>query len=389
MRHQKIWAFVLSILLLFLPQAGRGESTVWRYSFAAGEMLEGEGMDAVREALDAIQVELASEQQADRQMGQAVLLSYGKPVFTLRAAAAGGDSFGLYCSLLGNCTLQCRQDQVDTFLLTLVEMLGERSLLKEDSLAQAKVLAGKTGDLILKAVRAQEEGALSAGLDLNTVLQQLRSRATAVETAELDGTAEECPGARWRQDWLLSEEDLNLLASSALEKVRKIPFLGTALEEGRIRIGSQTVTEPFLREVIRSAEGDITLTVYLDGEERVLRMCLRMPGAFRQIPDPVFSRMQGLEFLVEREENAGTQVSRTVLRPVGLEGTLLTLRMEKSAGEGIPPLPDKKVYQVGEMTGSQLWDLIQSLGLVIAGNALNLIMELPRIVFDTMIDRLF
>ena len=41
------------------------------------------------------------------------------------------------------------------------------------------------------------------------------------------------------------------------------------------------------------------------------------------------------------------------------------------------------------MDSDQLWDLIRSLGLTIASNALNLIMDLPRVVFDTLVNKLF
>ena len=386
MKLRKLIALLLCALMI-VPAVGGAESASWTYSFAAGDILEGDSMAAIREALDALAIELKMDRTEERNMGQAALISYGKPVLTLRAAVSGDqEDLGLYCSLLGDCTLMCRQDQVEDFLLKLVQMLGERSLLKQDSLAQAESLAKRASGMILEVISRSDQVDPTLGLDLDFYLARLETTREPAERIVLDGTDPECPGAAQKEVWTLSEEELNELVDSLISKILKIPFLGTAFVQGSLKIGSQEFSESFVRKVVSSMHGETTLAGFSDAEGRAMKILLYTPDLSGVITDPVFGKMQGLELSVE---DTAENVRETRVRLLGLEGSLLTMRMEKGAGDPLDPLPTRSVYQVGEMDSAQLWDLIQSLGLTIAANALNLVMDLPRIVFDTLINKLF
>ena len=392
---KKRWLSWLLALILLLPAAGLAESSdssaTWLYSFSAGEILSGKEMDKIREFLDAVQLQLGKEIRDNQTLGEANLLSYGKPVFTLRAASSSDlESFGLYCSLMGNCTLMCRQDQVNDFLMTIVQMLADFSILKQDSLEKAQNLAQRAGKLITSVLESQGSSNPSVFFDLQTYLRQADRLSTDSQTTELDPGNQECPGAVLCRTWHLSEAELNSLAETWIEKLKGFPILGDAFVSGKLKIGSQVVTDAFLRDLFASMLGDTVLVIYTDAEEKVLRLSLLTPDLSGLVEDPVFSRVRGLEFSVIRESLPdGTSVSETGISLPGLEGTLLSVRMEKRPGCSIADLPRDTVYQVGEMNSSELWDLLKGLWLTIGRNAINLIMDLPRVVFDTLVDRLF
>ena len=392
---KKRWLACLLALIMLLPAAGpaesAGSSASWLYSFSAGEILSGKEMDKIREFLDAVQLQLGTETRDDQSLGEAILLSYGKPVFTLRAASSSAlESIGLYCSLMGDCTLMCRQDQVSDFLTTLVRMLADYSILKQESLEKAENLAARAGNLITSVIENRNGSNPSVFFDLQYYLQQADRLSSSAETAELDPANQECPGAVLCRTWHLNEAELNSLAETGIEKLKGFPLLGDAFVSGQLKIGSQAVTDVFLRDLFASMHGDTTLVIYTDAEEKVLRLSLRTPDLSGLVEDPEFSRVRGLEFSVSRETLPdGISVRETGISLSGLEGTLLSIRMEKRPGCSIPDLPRDTVYQVGEMNSSELWDLLRGLWLTIGRNAINLIMDLPRIVFDTLIDRLF
>ena len=391
MKLRKALAFLLAVLFLCPVPAGAETSVRWLYSFSAGEVLSGKGMDDVREFLDAVQLSLTSQEEAGGSAGQAELISYGKPVFTLIGRLSAGGEVGLYCSLTGNCTLMCRRDQVQDFLGTVVRMLAERSILKEDGLLQAERLSARAGDYLIRIMENDPSRDLQVGINPNALLDQISLLTPEAESLPLDAGNAECPGAVIRRTWQLSEAELNSLAELGIEKIRGIPVLSDAFAQGTLRIGDQAVTEDFLRKLFASMHGETVLQAFQDPEGQVLLLRLITPETDLLADDPVFGRSRGLEFSVTRSGSAeeGHQESLTVFRLIGVDGSVLSVRMEKGPGSDIPSLPDRKVYQVGEMDSDQLWDLIRSLGLTIASNALNLIMDLPRVVFDTLVNKLF
>ena len=193
-----------------VPACGLSEGAVsWLYSFSAGDALSGKDMNKMKDFLDAVQVRLSAEERDQQSLAEAELLSYGKTVFTLRAAIYDEqENLGLYCSLMGDCTLECRQDQVSDFLMTVIQMLADRNILKKDSLEQAGNLAQRAGNLVTSLVQSHGRSDPSLLLDLNYYLKLAESRFSAVESTELEIGNDECPGALLRRTWLLSEEDL-------------------------------------------------------------------------------------------------------------------------------------------------------------------------------------
>ena len=118
---------------------------------------------------------------------------------------------------------------------------------------------------------------------------------------------------------------------------------------------------------------------------------LEIPDLSGLVADETFRPIRGIEFAVDRSgsRETGDDASLTTLRLRGLEGTLLSMKRETVAGKEIGPLPSKKVYQVGEMNAEELRELVHSMRLTIAKNAINLVMDLPRVVFDMLVDKLF
>ena len=387
------WLALLLGLMMLPLGALAEESTVWTYSFSGGDLLTGEKMDGIREFLDAVQLEAGTEIRDEQVMARIDLISYGKSVFALQAGSFGGDErFGLYCSLLGERTLLCRKDQLQDFLLTMVQAVSEYSFSKGQDMTAAENLARRAGGYILNALDNQNTESFVTGFDLNQQLSRISGRlATDSESETLDPANSECPGAVLKQTWHLSEEDLNLLIEDEFERLGRIPMLGSALARGELKVGNVSVSEASLREQFDSVRGDTILEVYTDSEGDILRMSLLAPGLSASVTDPRFSGFRGIDFLVERNRSDGDarEESTTTLKLIGVEGTLLTIRTEKKPGPGIAPLPANETHEVGEMSASDLRELLSQLSLTIAGNTLNLIMDLPRIVFDTLVGYIF
>ncbi len=388
----KSWLSLLLALMFLLPAGAPAESSVnWLYSFSAGEVLSGREMNGIRDFLDAVQLSLTSRQAEGLTSGRAELLSRGKPVFFLQAALSDSGEMGLACSLTGNCTLMCRQDQIGDFLGTIVRMLAERSILKESALDQADMLAETAGNALIALIRNSAGRDFRIGINPDAYLNRISAVAAEAEVRELDGQDPECPGALLKRTWILSEAELNALADTGIRRLKQIPILSDEFEKGSIRIGKQRITEPFLRELFASMHGETVLEAYQDPDGQVLLMRLLTPELSDFQEDPLFSRIRGIAFSVSRSGSLdeGVQESLTEMRLIGLEGSVLAIRMQKGPGSDIPPLPSGKVYQVGDMDSRELWDLIGSLRLTIAANAVGLILDLPRIVFDTLVDRIF
>lgn len=391
--NMKRWAALLTALMLMIPFSGMADQSVsWLYSFSAGEALAGEKMDGVREFLDAVQLELVSVSTGDGMMGQAVLLSYGKPVITLRAAASEAEegTVGIYCSLLGNCTLMCRRDQIPDFLNTLVQMLADLNILKEENLAQVGSLAARAGNLIIRVLDRQSTADPALGMNLNPYLDKLSGQASS-EAIGLEEANPECAGAVLKRVWHLSEAELNDLVNAGIQKAQRIPILGDALRESGLQIGSSTVTVDSLQQMLASVHGETTLEVFYDPEEKPLLLKLMIPDLAELTEDPELRKIRGAELAVTRSvsEADGKEISETSIGLIGLEGRLMTVRMEKGSGKQLDPLPTETVYQVGEMDSEALWDMLQGMSLTLASNMLNLIMDMPRVVFDTLMNRLF
>ena len=276
-------------------------------------------------------------------------------------------------------------------MVTIVDMLGDMGFLKENSLEQTRTAARKIGTTLESITSALDVREPSLGLDLNLYLNKLGGLASEAEVTALDENNPECPGAVKKSTWLLREEDLNLLTEAALTRISSVPVLGNELHSGRLHIGSQVITDDFLRKLFASLHGETVLTFYQDAAEKAILVRLDIPDISSLVRDETFAQTRGIEFTVERSgsRETGDEASLTTLRLIGLEGTLLSMRREMLPGKEIDPLPTKNIVQVGEMNSADLQELVHSMRLTIAANALNLVMDLPRAVFDLLVDRLF
>ena len=80
--------------------------------------------------------------------------------------------------------------------------------------------------------------------------------------------------------------------------------------------------------------------------------------------------------------------SVTTFNLPGLEGDLLTMKLERLPGAAIPPMKSDKVHPVGDMNSAELMQLICSMGWVIVANAANMILTLPRCVAEMLIRKI-
>ena len=390
-KMKKLLALLLASLLLAVWAGGLAEAPrTTRYSFLPGEILTGAGTKTVSEFLTAIQLELTSQQVGDAIRGRFVLVSEGRDAFTLRAESTADGMFGFCCSLTGDAAFQCHQDQLNDFMMNIVDMLADTGLLKGENVDQLRATATRVGNALRNITDRIDPEEPSLGLNLKVYLERLGTLASEAETEPLDPENAECPGAVLKSVWLLREEDLNVLVDAALTRLNSIPILGNELRSGRMYIGSQQITDTFLRDLFASMHGQTVLTLWQDAEEQVLLARLDIPDISTLVEDETFSQTRGVEFAIQRSGSAeaGDLVSLTTLRLIGLEGTLLSMRRESVDGKDIDALPAKKVYNVGEMDSDELREMIHSMRITIAANALNLIMDLPRAVFDLLVDRI-
>ena len=213
--------------------------------------------------------------------------------------------------------------------------------------------------------------------------------ASEAEVRELDGNDPECPGATLVSSYELRKDDLLELVDTALSKLDSIPVLSNELASGRLHIGEQVITDEFIRELFAHTYGKTTLDVYQNAEGKLLKMALRTPEAPGLITDPEFAKARGVEITIERTPVIfGSSSTLTTVKLIGMDGALLTVQLDKMVGGNVKPLSTNNVYEVGEMDSKQLWEVFHGLGLTIAKNAMNMILVLPRVVFDMVVGKL-
>jgi len=387
---KRILAWLLCLMML-VPGLGLAEEPVsYLYTFVPGKILSGEGMEKVKEFLDAVQLHLTTDKREDETLAKVEILSYGETAFELRVRDAAEGTYSLYCSLTGENTLMCRKDQLQDFLMTIVQVLADLNILKDESLVKVSGVVSQIGKLV-ESITSQNKGdAPDTAIDLSPYLAQLESLATTAEKKELDGNDPACPGAVKATVYYLTEEDLLALVDTALQKINAIPVLSDELKSGRLKIGKQVITEGFIRNLFASMHGGTTLELYENADDELQTLRLRCPDISDLVEDPEFAKTRGVELNITREKKSENEsVSTTSLTLIGLEGDLMTIRLEKGPGEHVEELPEKKVHQVGEMNSTELWELLRSLGFTILRNAANMVLVLPRVIFDLLVDKLF
>ena len=390
---KKLLSLILTLVLTLAMFAGLAEEealTAWNYVFTPGELLTGEGMQPVNELLTALELELTSQKTDGAVLGRLVLFSEGNKAFELRAREEADGTYGIACSLLGECTLLCHKDQLDDFLITLAQALGEMGILKGSSLDRVTGLAGKVGRWVESTLTLEDGTRPEAGIDLNAYVNALSGLASDQQEQMLAEPDPQVPGAVRVRTWYLTEKDLNRLVNAALGKLGSIPVVSDELKSGRLQIEGQVITDDFIRELFASMHGETTLTIYEDAEGDLLRLSLDSPDISHLVVASEFGKTRGVEIVIERGTlEDGREQSLTEIRLKGLEGCLLSVRMQKGPGTPIKALPAQPVHHVGEMDNTSMLTLIHSLGITVVANAANMVLTLPRCVFDLLVARLF
>ena len=393
---RKWLCLLMSIVLVFplLPGLTEGadadgETLEYLYTFVPGPVLEGEGTKTIRELMDALQVCFSRQRADGNDTVRVQLLSEGEEAFSLTAGDTGGEEFALTCSLLGDNKLTLRREQLSSFLLTLVQALGDQGLLRGGNLEKMRALADKAGKIIGSYLDKPPEEAPDTGIDLKPYLEVLTGKATAAEQREIPPEERDESGAAMVASYLVSGEHRKEIINRAMDKIVKLPIIGDQLKGGRIRIGGQEITDAFIRSVFADTPGEVTMDVWLDENGQLVRLLLHTPDISGLVQDPQFAKIQGVEIAIRRTRGEGRNLtSITTFRLPGLEEDLLTMRLERTAGRDIPPMKGDKVHAVGEMDSAELMELIRTMGWTIIWNAANTILTLPECVARILYERI-
>ncbi len=382
----------LMLILMLLPAALAGaqaESTSWLYTFTPQDALEGKGTETINELLDALQLRMTRQLEDNNLIFQAEVLSEGDLAISITGQETPDEVFALQCSLTGDHVLLCQREQIPSFLLTLVQVLADRKILRGESLDRVSALARRGGDMLVNLTSTLNQPAETI-TDYSGFLKQLRKAATAWEEKDLNGSDPDCPDAAKLYVYHLSEEDLNDLVNLVLGKFTAIPVLSNALSNGSLHIGKQVITDSYIRELFKSMHGESVLYQYDNADGQLVRLYLQTPDISALTEDPDFAKVTGVDLTITRTENPdGTSVSITDCVLPGLDKAVMRIRMDKQPGAALSPLSMKNTHQVGEMNSTEMMELIHSMGLLIVRNAVNMILVLPRCVFELLIDKLF
>ena len=390
----KKWLSLLLSLFLLVsagaaePLSAGAETTQYLYTLIPGSLLEGEDADVVREIMDAVRLGITLQAGADGNMVRVLLISEGEEAFSLTAEETASGEIRVACSLLGKNILSLHREQLGSFLHTLVQVLADRGVLRNENLSKADAMADRLTAVLEKALNPDTSGEKVPGIDLQTLQNTLSTGASSSEEREIPEDERDDTGAVRAVSYLLGEEKRKTLVNHYLDKLAGVPVIGSKLMDGSIRIGGQAVTDTVIREILADSPGETTLDLYMDAEEKPVRCVLHIPDLTGKFSGSPIEQVRGIELTIRRTEGENhTQTSLTTLRPEGIEGDIVTIRLDKSPAETMQPVSGKKVHNVGEMDSSEMAELIHSMGLTIAGNALNMLLSLPRCVFDMVTDR--
>ena len=400
---KKIAALLMAVCLIFtmIPAAGAETKSVdYLYTFIPGTALEGEGSTFIIDLMNALQIRLTRQHGDEEDLYRVILISEGKDAFTLMAQDTKDGEYSLACSLLGKHLLKLRKDQLTDFLRTLVQILADLNILKGESLEKVDDIAVRLGNLLNKLEGSRdEEREIAVGIDLAPYMEFLDKYATDREETPMDPDNEEYPGAVVRRHYQLSEEDLNDFVGMGLAKVNSISVLRERLQDGSLRIGKQVITDSFIRTLFQAMHGESTLDAYLDADGQLVGLVLNTPELDEIMDEPEleglitdedFLRIRGLKFTIHRENGEGLhRVSTMRVDVLGLDEMLVAIKMERTPGEKLTPPKGKEIHEVGELNSAELWDLLKSMWMTILAKAADLVLDLPRCVFDRVVDKLF
>ena len=391
------WLCLLLAFLLVFPlvtglaegPAADGEALEYLYTFTPGTLLEGEGTEKIRELLEAIRIRFTRQKNGSSDTIRLQLISEGDEAFSLTAGETDNGEFALICSLLGSNKLTLRREQLSSFLLTLVQALGEQGYLRGNNLTKMSALADRAGKILGDYLDKEPEEAPDTGIDITPYLNKLTGKATATEQREATAEEKESFGAMTVTSYLVSEEQRREIVNRTMDKAVKLPVIGDQLAGGTLRIGGQVITDGFIRSVLGDTPGEVTMDVWQDENGQLVRLLLHTPDISEIVTDPQFAQTQGLEVSIARTRGEGKELtSITTFRLTGLEGDLLTMKLERTPGEDIPPMEAKNVHAVGDMNSEELAELLRSIIWTIIGNMANMIVALPRCIAEILLKKI-
>lgn len=388
------WICMLMAVLLLIPAAaGLADSAPaatmnYLYTFFPGDILEGEGTEMITELMDAVQIRFIRQKTEGENLVRLSILSEGSEAFTMTATEKSGEEFTITCSLLGSNMLSLRREQLPSFLHTLVQMLEDSGLVKGESADQMHQLADRGAGLLEDYLNREPDSAPDTGIDLTPYLKILAGASSETTMREIPAEEQDEFGAVSVSTYLLNQEQRQKLVDLAMNKLLSIPVLGDQLKNGKLRIGKQVITDQFVRTMFAETPGEVALDVYLDGQGQLVRMVAHTPGLSELVEDPQFAKTEGVDISIVRKREGDHLTSVTTIRLIGLDGTLMTARLDRTPGEPVKPVKVKHIHQVGEMDSAQLMKLVRNMSITIAKNGMNMLLDLPRCVMDLLMDKL-
>ena len=390
----KKWLCLLMTVILLLPVSGLSETAVqgpteYLYTFIPGTVLEGEGTEMIREVMDAVQLQITTQSAEDGNRVSIRILSEDEEAFFLNAEQTPEEELKMVCSLLGNNLLLLQQDQMGSFLQTLVEVLSDKGIVRGESTKRLSSLAARLSAMAEGWLTREAADTPVPGINLKFWISKLTRGATSSEERMIAAGEEEPACAVKATTYLLSEEERRELVNSLIIRLTRLPVIGSKLRDGSLRIGEQPITDELLRTILADTPGEMTMDVYSDSSDLPVRITLHTPDLSELIEDPKFSKVRGIDMIIDREEEGHSLTSVTRLRLTGLEGELMTIRLDRGPGSELPPVSAKYTHNVGEMDSEEMGKLIRSMSLTIAGNAANMLLSLPKCVFDLAMNKIF
>jgi len=385
-----VLALILTLTMAVPAAGGEPSSVAYLYTFEPGNALEGEGTKTISELLNAIQVRMVRQTGDEENLYRISLISEGREAFVLTAQDTAGGEYGLSCSLLGNNELRCRKDQLASFLKTIVQVLADLGVLKDESLEKVESLASRAGDLLGRLENTDRDDGNLNGIDMTPLLNAMKRYASEATEETLDPDNTEYPGAAMARRYRLTETDLNGLIDYLLGKIRSIPVIQDELHSGRLYIGKQQITDDFVRALFAAMHGNTTMDVYEDGQGQMMGLVLRLPDLHGLaespeldglVTDPEFLNLEGLAINIERTGGEGVYLcSRTSIHLLGFGTELVAITLERMAAEKVSMPKAKKVHEVGELDSTELWKVLKSMGNTIAWHGVDFILDLPECI---------
>lgn len=361
----------------------------YTYSFFPGNAITGAGSSDIKELMDTLKFRMIRQIGEKEDIYRLSLLSKEKEVFHITAQDSADGDYSLMCSLMGDHIFLCRKSQITEVILTFVQVLSDLKVLKGESLDKVNAIAGKAGSFLEQLSYTTNSSSADGAIDIMPYIDRVKNLASEINEYDIREDNEEYPTAVKKTEIILSENDMNNLVNSILNRLCTIPVIGDTLKEGKLQIGKQVITDAFIRKLFSQVHGPTVLDIFTDADDKVVLISLYWPDLSAFIDDPVFAGLKGICISINRYALENNElISDTRFDLIGGE-KLLDIRLNKQHAQPIKKLPNKKVHDIGLMNSEQLWKTIKDMGLIIISNALDLVLNLPSCVFNALVGSIF